>query len=68
MIAGVLEGSLDLRAAGSGRLTRTANRPDDLEGVRRRATSRRRLRRDRPPRTTRMIRRLSLAWPTNTAR
>lgn len=35
MIAGVLEGSLDLRAAGSGRLTRTANRPDDLEGVRR---------------------------------
>jgi hypothetical protein len=35
MIAGVLEGSLDLRAAGSGRLTRTVNRPDDLEGVRR---------------------------------
>jgi hypothetical protein len=34
-IAGVLEGSLDLRAAGSGRLTRTAQRPDDLEGVRR---------------------------------
>lgn len=34
-IAGVLEGSLDLRAAGSGRLTRTANRPDDLEGARR---------------------------------
>jgi len=34
-IAGVLEGSLDLRAAGSGRLSRTANRPDDLEGARR---------------------------------
>jgi hypothetical protein len=34
MIAGVLEGSLDLRAAGSGRLSRTVNRPDDLEGVR----------------------------------
>ena len=34
-IAGVLEGSLDLRAAGSGRLTRTASRPDDLEGVQR---------------------------------
>jgi hypothetical protein len=32
-IASVLDGSLDLRAAGSGRLTRTANRPDDLEGV-----------------------------------
>jgi hypothetical protein len=34
-IAGVLEGSLDLRAAGTGRLTRTANRPDDLESARR---------------------------------
>ncbi|MEA2900492.1 MAG: hypothetical protein QOH36_379 [Actinomycetota bacterium] len=32
-IASVLDGSLDLRAAGSGRLSRTANRPDDLEGV-----------------------------------
>ena len=32
-IAGVLEGSLDLRAAGSGRLTRTASRPDDLAGL-----------------------------------
>ena len=30
-IAGVLEGSLDLRDAGSGRLTRTAYRPTDLE-------------------------------------
>jgi len=35
MLAPVLEGSLDLRAAGSGRLTRTARRPDDLEGARR---------------------------------
>jgi hypothetical protein len=34
-IAPVLDGSLDLRAAGSGRLTRTANRPDDLESARR---------------------------------
>jgi len=34
-IAGVLEGSLDLRDAGSGRLSRTASRPDDLEGARR---------------------------------
>lgn len=34
-IAGVLEGSLDLRAAGTGRLTRTANRPDDLQAARR---------------------------------
>jgi hypothetical protein len=32
-IASVLEGSLDLRAAGSGRLTRTAQRPTDLEGA-----------------------------------
>jgi hypothetical protein len=31
LIAPVLEGSLDLRAAGSGRLTRTAQRPTDLE-------------------------------------
>lgn len=30
-IASVLEGSLDLRAAGSGRLTRTVQRPTDLE-------------------------------------
>jgi len=35
LIAGVLEGSLDLRAAGSGRLTRTASRRDDLEGAQR---------------------------------
>ena len=34
-IAPVLEGSLDLRAAGSGRLSRTARRPDDLESARR---------------------------------
>jgi len=34
-LAPVLEGSLDLRAAGSGRLTRTALRPSDMEGVRR---------------------------------
>jgi hypothetical protein len=34
-IAAVLDGSLDLRAAGTGRLTRTANRPDDLESARR---------------------------------
>lgn len=33
-IAGVLEGSLDLRAAGEGRLTRTAERPLDLESAR----------------------------------
>ncbi|HUP83338.1 MAG TPA: hypothetical protein VM284_04015 [Candidatus Limnocylindria bacterium] len=33
-IAGVLEGSLDLRAAGQGRLTRTADRPLDLESAR----------------------------------
>jgi len=33
-IASVLEGSLDLRAAGAGRLTRTADRPTDLESVR----------------------------------
>jgi hypothetical protein len=33
-IAGVLEGSLDLRAAGEGRLTRTADRPLDLESAR----------------------------------
>jgi hypothetical protein len=33
-IASVLEGSLDLRAAGAGRLTRTADRPLDLESVR----------------------------------
>ncbi len=34
-IAAVLDGSLDLRAAGTGRLSRTANRPDDFEGARR---------------------------------
>ena len=34
-LASVLEGSLDLRAAGTGRLSRTAQRPDDIEGVRR---------------------------------
>jgi hypothetical protein len=34
-IAAVLDGSLDLRAAGTGLLTRTATRPDDLDGVRR---------------------------------
>jgi hypothetical protein len=34
-IASVLEGSLDLRAAGTGRLTRTAHRPDDIGTVRR---------------------------------
>ncbi len=34
-MAPVLEGSLDLRAAGTGRLSRTVNRPDDLEGVQR---------------------------------
>jgi hypothetical protein len=34
-IANVLEGSLDLRAAGEGRLTRTADRPIDLEGAQR---------------------------------
>lgn len=33
-IAGVLEGSLDLRAAGAGKLTRTADRPLDLESAR----------------------------------
>lgn len=33
-IASVLDGSLDLRAAGAGRLTRTADRPVDLESVR----------------------------------
>jgi len=33
LIASVLEGSLDLRAAGSGRLTRTAQRPTDLESA-----------------------------------
>jgi hypothetical protein len=33
-IAAVLEGSLDLRAAGEGRLTRTADRPLDLESAR----------------------------------
>jgi hypothetical protein len=33
-IASVLEGSLDLRAAGAGRLTRTADRPIDLESAR----------------------------------
>jgi len=33
-IASVLEGSLDLRAAGAGRLTRTADRPLDLGSVR----------------------------------
>ncbi len=32
-IASVLEGSLDLRAAGAGRLTRTADRPLDLEST-----------------------------------
>jgi hypothetical protein len=32
-IADVLEGSLDLRAAGEGRLTRTADRPIDLESA-----------------------------------
>lgn len=32
-IAAVLEGSLDLRAAGSGRLSPTVSRPDDLEGL-----------------------------------
>jgi len=35
IMAPVMEGSLDLRAAGEGRLSRTVNRPDDLEGVRR---------------------------------
>jgi hypothetical protein len=35
MLASVLEGSLDLRAAGSGRLSPTVSRPDDMEGVRR---------------------------------
>jgi len=34
LMAGVLEGSLDLRAAGEGRLTRTADRPLDLESAR----------------------------------
>jgi hypothetical protein len=34
-MAPVLEGSLDLRAAGTGRLSRTASRPDDLQGVQR---------------------------------
>ena len=34
-LASVLQGSLDLRAAGTGRLSRTAQRPDDIEGVRR---------------------------------
>jgi hypothetical protein len=34
-IAGVLDGSLDLRAAGTGRLTRTANRPDGVRAARR---------------------------------
>ena len=33
-IAAVLEGSLDLRAAGAGRLTRTADRPVDLQSAR----------------------------------
>jgi hypothetical protein len=33
-IAGVLEGSLDLRNAGAGRLTRTSVRPTDLGSVR----------------------------------
>jgi hypothetical protein len=33
-IASVLQGSLDLRAAGEGRLTRTADRPLDLESAR----------------------------------
>lgn len=33
-IASVLEGSLDLRAAGEGRLTKTADRPLDLESAR----------------------------------
>jgi hypothetical protein len=33
-IAAVLDGSLDLRAAGEGRLTRTADRPLDLESAR----------------------------------
>lgn len=33
-IASVLEGSLDLRAAGAGRLSRTVDRPLDLESVR----------------------------------
>jgi hypothetical protein len=33
-IASVLEGSLDLRAAGAGKLTRTADRPLDLESAR----------------------------------
>jgi hypothetical protein len=33
-IAAVLEGSLDLRAAGAGRLTRTADRPLDLQSAR----------------------------------
>ena len=34
-LAAVMEGSLDVRAAGSGRLTRTANRPEDLNSARR---------------------------------
>lgn len=34
-LAAVLEGSLDLRAAGSGLLSRTVQRPTDLEGVQR---------------------------------
>jgi hypothetical protein len=33
LIAPVLEGSLDLRAAGAGRLSRTAQRPTDLESA-----------------------------------
>jgi hypothetical protein len=33
-IASVLEGSLDLRAAGAGKLTKTADRPIDLESAR----------------------------------
>jgi hypothetical protein len=34
-IAPVLEGSLDLRAAGTGRLSRTVSRPDDLQAAQR---------------------------------
>jgi hypothetical protein len=34
-LAAVLEGSLDVRDAGSGRLSRTASRPDDLQAARR---------------------------------
>ena len=45
-LAAVMEGSLDVRAAGAGRLTRTANRPQDLTSARR---ERERTRQDRGP-------------------